>query len=52
MLIYLKGLEQEIDILPPAELGGLKSSEYCALNPQACQLSFDPLAGVTAFQTF
>jgi len=34
MLIYLKGLEDEIEILPPTELGGLKSSEYCALNPQ------------------
>merc|ERR1712137_711546 len=34
MLIYLKGLQDEIDIVSPSELGGLKSSEYCALNPQ------------------
>jgi hypothetical protein len=37
MLIYLKGLQEEIDILSPSELGGMKSSEFCALNPQVCQ---------------
>ena len=34
-VIYKKGLEDEIDILPPKTLGeGLKSPGYLALNPQ------------------
>lgn len=32
-LMYKKGLEDAIDILPPKELGGLRSPEYLALNP-------------------
>lgn len=32
--IYKKGLESIIDIKSPLELGGLKSPEYLALNPQ------------------
>eukprot|EP00873_Tetraselmis_striata_P034879 jgi/Tetstr1/455143/TSEL_041994.t1 len=35
MLIYLKELEGEIDIVSPDVVGGMKSPEYCALNPQA-----------------
>mmetsp|Transcript_11327 Transcript_11327/g.20470 ORF Transcript_11327/g.20470 Transcript_11327/m.20470 type:complete len:263 (-) Transcript_11327:218-1006(-) len=34
MLIYLKGLEDEIDIMSPEVVGGLKSDEYAVLNPQ------------------
>ena len=41
MLIYLKGLEDEIEVMSPAELGGLKSSEYCALNPQVRSIGTD-----------
>mmetsp|Transcript_46112 Transcript_46112/g.76214 ORF Transcript_46112/g.76214 Transcript_46112/m.76214 type:complete len:270 (-) Transcript_46112:351-1160(-) len=33
-LIYLKGLEQEIDIATPAHFGGIASDRYRALNPQ------------------
>jgi len=33
-LIYSKNLESKIDIVHPQELGGLKSPEYLALNPQ------------------
>lgn len=32
--IYAKGLEDKIDIVPPSELGGIKSEEYMALNPK------------------
>ncbi|KAJ1491111.1 hypothetical protein T484DRAFT_1613236 [Baffinella frigidus] len=35
IIIYKKGLtEQDITILHPSTLGGLKSPEYLALNPQ------------------
>ena len=34
LIIYWKGLEDKFDIKSPAELGGLKSDEYLALNPQ------------------
>ncbi|UPR03215.1 glutathione S-transferase [Chloropicon primus] len=32
--IYAKGLEDKIDIVPPSDLGGIKSEEYMALNPK------------------
>ena len=31
--IYKYGLEDSVDIRPPADLGGLKSAEYMALHP-------------------
>lgn len=34
MVIYYKGLEDSVKIVAPSELGGLKSPEYTALNPQ------------------
>ena len=34
IIIYKKGLEDCIGIVSPAALGGLKSEEYMALNPQ------------------
>lgn len=34
MVLYYKGLEADVDILSPMDLGGLKSPEYLALNPQ------------------
>jgi len=34
MLVYKKGLEAQVRILSPMELGGLRSSEFMALNPQ------------------
>ncbi|EFJ50701.1 hypothetical protein VOLCADRAFT_88491 [Volvox carteri f. nagariensis] len=33
-IIRKKGLENEIDIVSPQTIGGLKSSQYLALNPQ------------------
>ncbi|KAK9805824.1 hypothetical protein WJX73_004301 [Symbiochloris irregularis] len=33
-IIYSAGLEDKIDTISPADLGGLKSPEYLALNPQ------------------
>lgn len=33
-IIYNKGLENEFDVVSPAELGGLGSEQYMALNPQ------------------
>lgn len=33
-VIYKKGLEGEIDTVAPQKLGGLKSEQYLALNPQ------------------
>jgi glutathione S-transferase len=33
-LIYKKGLEEQINVVAPAALGGLKSPAYLALNPQ------------------
>lgn len=33
-IIYKKGLEGSMDIVPPQELGGLKDERYLALNPQ------------------
>mmetsp|Transcript_19876 Transcript_19876/g.63255 ORF Transcript_19876/g.63255 Transcript_19876/m.63255 type:complete len:300 (+) Transcript_19876:1-900(+) len=33
LVIYKKGLEGEVDIVSPADLGGLKSPEYLAANP-------------------
>lgn len=33
-VIYKKGLESEIDITTPKELGGLRSEQYLALNPE------------------
>lgn len=33
-VIYKKGLESEIDITSPKELGGLRSEQYLALNPE------------------
>lgn len=34
LIIYWKGLEDIIDIRSPMDLGGLKTDEYLALNPQ------------------
>jgi len=34
MLIYHKGLENEIDLKTPADYGGLQSEQYRNLNPQ------------------
>ena len=34
MLVYKKGLEDKVRILSPMELGGLRSSEFMAFNPQ------------------
>ena len=34
IIIYKKGLEDRIDIVTPALLGGLNSEAYLALNPQ------------------
>lgn len=33
-ILYKKGLEQEFDIIPPADIGGLKSEAFLQLNPQ------------------
>ena len=33
-VIYYKGLEEQVNIVSPMELGGLKSAEFLALNPQ------------------
>jgi glutathione S-transferase len=33
-IIYLKGLEDEFDVVSPAELGGFGSEQFIALNPQ------------------
>ena len=33
-LLYKKGLEKEVDVIPPQDIGGLKSADYMALNPQ------------------
>lgn len=33
-IIYLKGLEEEFDVVSPAELGGFGSEQFIALNPQ------------------
>lgn len=32
-VIYEKGLEDEVDIVSPMDLGGLKSEEYLRINP-------------------
>jgi hypothetical protein len=34
MVIYYKGIEDHVRIVAPGTLGGLKSAEYLALNPQ------------------
>jgi len=34
LIVYWKGLESTIRFVSPAEMGGLKSDEYLALNPQ------------------
>lgn len=34
LVLYWKGLEDKVDVVSPSELGGLKSEEYLALNPQ------------------
>lgn len=34
MLIYLKGLEGDIEMKTPADFGGMNSADYRALNPQ------------------
>lgn len=34
IIIYKKGLEERIDIVTPALLGGLKSEAYLALTPR------------------
>lgn len=33
-ILYKKGLEDAFDIVPPSELGGVKSPAFLALNPQ------------------
>ena len=33
-ILYKKGLEQEFDIIPPAEIGGVKSESFLQINPQ------------------
>ena len=35
MVLYKRGLEDKVKIVSPMELGGLRSAEYMALNPQA-----------------
>lgn len=32
-VIYEKGIEDQVDILSPMEVGGLKSEEYLKMNP-------------------
>ena len=34
LLLYKRGLEDAVKIVSPQEIGGLRSSEYLALNPQ------------------
>ena len=34
LLLYKRGLEDKVNIISPMELGGLRSPEYTALNPQ------------------
>ena len=34
-LIYSKGLQEQAQIVSPQEIGGLRSEEYLALNPQS-----------------
>ena len=34
MLIYYKGIENEIEMKSPGDFGGMNSDEYRALNPQ------------------
>lgn len=47
-IIYLKGLESEFDVVSPAELGGLGSEQYTALNPQVLGTSvYDSAACLT-----
>lgn len=33
-ILYKKGLENDFDIVPPSELGGVKSPAYLEMNPQ------------------
>ena len=44
LLLYKKGLESEVAIAKPGDLGGLVSDEYKALNPQCkiCLLYTSP----------
>ena len=35
LLLYKKGLEQQVDVVSPGAIGGLRSDEYRALNPQS-----------------
>ena len=34
LLLYKRGLENKVDITSPMDLGGLKSDQFLALNPQ------------------
>ena len=34
IIIYKKGIEDKIDVKSPMDIGGLRSPEYLALNPQ------------------
>jgi hypothetical protein len=42
LVMYWKGLEDKVLIRPPADLGGLKSPEYLAINPQGKMPALSP----------
>ena len=51
LLLYKKGLESEVAIAKPGDLGGLVSDEYKALNPQCkMPLLVDEDEGVTVYE--
>ena len=51
LLLYKKGLESEVAIAKPGDLGGLVSEEYKALNPQCkMPLLVDEDEGVTVYE--
>ena len=51
LLLYKKGLESEVAIAKPVDLGGLVSDEYKALNPQCkMPLLVDEDEGVTVYE--
>ena len=51
LLLYKKGLESEVTIAKPGDLGGLVSEEYKALNPQCkMPLLVDEDEGVTVYE--
>ena len=51
LLLYKKGLESDVKIAKPGDLGGLVSEEYKALNPQCkMPLLVDEDEGVTVYE--